>query len=219
MLELSTVQRIVIWILPVLFAITIHEAAHAWVASRFGDTTAKMLGRLSFNPLKHIDLIGTILVPIIVLLLSQFSFVFGWAKPVPINASLLRNPRRDLALATAAGPLSNLIMALLWAICLKLGIVLNPLTSSAALFMVLTGQAGVIINFVLAYLNLVPIPPLDGSRIVASLLPLKQAIQYQKIEPYGFFILLALIFTGALGWFILPLLRWSMAGIYALFGI
>ncbi|ARG97908.1 site-2 protease family protein [Legionella micdadei] len=219
MLELSTVQRIVIWILPVLFAITIHEAAHAWVASRFGDTTAKMLGRLSFNPLKHIDLIGTILVPIIVLLLSQFSFVFGWAKPVPINASLLRNPRRDLALATAAGPLSNLIMALLWAICLKLGIALNPLTSSAALFMVLTGQAGVIINFVLAYLNLVPIPPLDGSRIVASLLPLKQAIQYQKIEPYGFFILLALIFTGALGWFILPLLRWSMAGIYALFGI
>ncbi|KTD25984.1 MULTISPECIES: site-2 protease family protein [Legionella] len=219
MLELSTVQRIVIWILPVLFAITIHEAAHAWVASRFGDTTAKMLGRLSFNPLKHIDLIGTVFVPIVVLLLSQFSFVFGWAKPVPINASLLHNPRRDLALATAAGPLSNLLMAFLWAICLKLGMILNPTTSSAALFMALTGQAGIMINLVLAYLNLVPIPPLDGSRIVASLLPIKQAIQYQKIEPYGFFILLALIFTGALGWFILPLLRWSLAGIYTLFGI
>lgn len=219
MLELSTIQRIVIWILPVLFAITIHEAAHAWVASRFGDTTAKMQGRLSFNPLKHIDLIGTILVPILVLVLSQFSFVFGWAKPVPINASLLRNPRRDMALATAAGPVSNLLMAILWAVCLKIGLILNPSTSNAALFMALSGQAGIIINLLLAYLNLIPIPPLDGSRIVASLLPLRQAIQYQKIEPYGFFILLALIFTGALGWLIQPPLRWSLAGLYALFGI
>ncbi len=219
MLELSTVQRIAIWILPVLFAITLHEAAHAWVASRLGDTTAKMQGRLSFNPLKHIDPIGTVVVPILVLILSQFNFVFGWAKPVPINSLLFQNPRRDLALATAAGPVSNFIMAFLWAICLKLGMTLNPTTSHTALFMVLTGQAGIIINLLLAYLNLIPIPPLDGSRIVASLLPVRQAMQYQKIEPYGFFILLALIFSGALGWLIRPPLRWSLTGLYAIFGI
>lgn len=219
MFELSAVQKIVIWILPLLFAITLHEAAHAWVANHFGDTTAKMLGRLSFNPLKHIDPIGTILVPIVVLILSQFSFVFGWAKPVPINGSLLRNPRRDMALATAAGPLSNLIMAFLWAICLKIGIMLGPRTSNTALFMVLTGQAGVIINLLLAYLNLIPIPPLDGGRIVASLLPLRQAIQYQKIEPYGIFILLALIFSGALGWIISPPIRWSSAALFSLFNL
>lgn len=219
MLELSTIQRIVIWILPVLFAITLHEAAHAWVANRFGDTTAKMLGRLSFNPLKHIDPIGTILVPIVILILSQFNFVFGWAKPVPINSSQLRNPRRDLALATAAGPLSNLIMAFLWAICLKLGLMLDPRTSNAALFMTLTGQAGIIINLLLAYLNLIPIPPLDGGRILACLLPLRQSLKFQKIEPYGIFILLALIFSGALNWIISPPIRWSAAMLYSLFNL
>lgn len=219
MLELSTIQRIVIWILPVLFAITIHEAAHAWMASRLGDSTAKMLGRLSFNPIKHIDLIGTILVPIVVLVLSQFSFVFGWAKPVPINCTMFHKPRRDLALATAAGPLANLVMAFLWAICLKIGYMLHPRSSSTGLFMVLTGQAGIIINLVLAYLNLLPIPPLDGSRIVTSLLPLRQALQYQKIEPYGLFILFILIFTGILGWLIRPPIAWSIAGLYSLFNL
>ncbi|CDZ78633.1 Zn-dependent proteases [Legionella massiliensis] len=219
MLELSTVQKIVIWILPVLFAITIHEAAHAWVASRLGDTTAKMMGRLSFNPIKHIDLVGTIIMPIVVLILSHFSFVFGWAKPVPINSSMFAKPRRDLALATAAGPISNLIMAFLWAICLKIGALMNPSASNTALFMVLTGQAGVVINLLLAYLNLVPIPPLDGSRILASMLPVRQAIQYQRIEPYGFFILLILIFTGVLGWIIRPPITWSLAGLYSLFNL
>ncbi|WP_028387585.1 site-2 protease family protein [Legionella fairfieldensis] len=219
MFELTTIQRIIIWILPVLFAITLHEAAHAWVAYRLGDTTAKMAGRLSFNPLKHIDPVGTILIPILVLILSQFNFVFGWAKPVPINASLLRNPRRDMALATAAGPLANLLMAFLWAICLKSGVMLNPRTSNIALFMLLTGQAGIIINLLFAYLNLIPIPPLDGGRIVASLLPIKQAIQYQKIEPYGIFIILALIFSGALGWLIRPPVNWSLSGLRALFNL
>lgn len=216
MLELTSVQRLVIWILPILFAVTIHEAAHAWVASRLGDKTAKMLGRLSFNPIKHIDLIGTIIVPILILILSQFSFVFGWAKPVPINASYFKNPRRDLALATAAGPISNLLMALLWALCLKLGSLFNPAHSNTALFMVLTGQAGIIINLFLAYLNLIPIPPLDGGRIAMSLLPLRQALIYQKIEPYGFFILLALLFSGLLGWFIRPLVKMSLAVIFFL---
>lgn len=219
MLELSTVQRIVIWILPVLFAITLHEAAHAWMAARLGDTTAKSLGRLSFNPVKHIDLIGTILVPIVVLVLSQFSFVFGWAKPVPIDSRMFHKPRRDLALATAAGPLANLIMAFLWAICLKIGYMLHPSTSTTALFMALTGQAGIIINLVLAYLNLIPLPPLDGGRIMASMLPLKQALQYQKIEPYGLFILFFLIFTGVLGWLIRPPIAWSIAGLYSLFNL
>jgi Zn-dependent protease len=219
MLELSAVQKIVIWILPVLFAITLHEAAHAWVAYRLGDTTAKMFGRLSFNPFKHIDPIGTILVPIVVLLLSQFNFVFGWAKPVPINGALFRNPRRDMALATAAGPLSNLLMAVLWAACLKLGLMLNPRTSTTALFMILTGQAGIIINLVFAYLNLFPIPPLDGGRILASLLPIRQALQYQKIEPYGIFIILALIFSGVLSWLIGPPISWSLMALRSLFNI
>ncbi|MBA2651317.1 MAG: site-2 protease family protein [Tatlockia sp.] len=219
MIELSTVQKIAVWILPVLFAITIHEAAHAWMASRLGDTTAKMLGRLSFNPIKHIDLMGTILVPIMVLILSKFSFVFGWAKPVPINSANFSKPRRDLALATAAGPISNLLMALLWAICLKLGSMNNPNASFLALFMVLSGQAGVIINLLLAYLNPLPIPPLDGSRILASILPIRQAMQYQKIEPYGFFILILLLLTGVLGWLIRPLMSSSIAGLYWLFNL
>ncbi|KTC84166.1 site-2 protease family protein [Legionella brunensis] len=219
MLELTTAQQIAIWLLPVLFAITFHEAAHAWVAYRLGDTTAKMLGRLSFNPIRHIDLVGTIIVPIAVLVLTQFNFVFGWAKPVPINASQLRNPRRDMALATAAGPLSNLVMALLWAGLLKLGASLNFQSSNIALFLVLAARAGIIINLLLAYLNLIPIPPLDGSRIVASLLPRKQAYQYQKMEPLGFIILLILMLTGVLAWLINPPIQWSLAAIRALFNL
>ncbi|CEK11211.1 site-2 protease family protein [Legionella hackeliae] len=219
MLELTTVQQIAIWILPVLFAITLHEASHAWVAYRLGDTTAKMLGRLSFNPIRHIDLIGTIIVPIVVLIVSQFNFVFGWAKPVPINDSQFRHPRRDVALSTAAGPLSNLLMAILWAGLLKLAINLNPQSSNAALFLLLASRAGVIINLLLAYLNLIPIPPLDGSRILASLLPPRQAYVYQKIEPWGFFILLLLMFTGILSWLINPPIQWSLMLLRSLFNL
>jgi Zn-dependent protease len=217
MFELSIAQQITIWILPVLFAITLHEAAHAWVAYRLGDTTAKMLGRVSFNPLRHIDLIGTVIVPILILVLSQFSFVFGWAKPVPINSSQFRNPRRDLALTTAAGPFSNLLMALFWALLCKLGLSLNPRASSSALFLTLTAQAGMLINLLFAWLNLIPLPPLDGSRIVASFLPLKALGPYQKIEPYGFIILLLLMFTGILGMLINPPIRWSWAVLTSLF--
>ncbi|MFA5959852.1 MAG: site-2 protease family protein [Tatlockia sp.] len=219
MFELSSVQRIVIWVLPVLFAVTLHEAAHAYVASRLGDTTAKRLGRLSFNPLKHIDPIGTILVPLVVLIFSNFNFVFGWAKPVPMDSANFRNPRRDIALATAAGPVSNLIMAFLWAIALKIGYTMNPATSNTALFLALTGQAGIIINLLLAYLNLIPLPPLDGGRIAISLLPLRQAIAYQKIEPYGFFILLGLMFTGVLGLVLRPLMDVSMNLLFLLLGL
>jgi len=216
--ELSTIQQIAIWILPVLFAVTLHEAAHAWMANKLGDTTAKALGRLSFNPLKHIDLFGTIIVPLMVLILSNFSFVFGWAKPVPINATLFKNPRRDIALSTAAGPISNLIMAFLWAVILKITLSINP-NSMISLFVILTARAGIIVNLLLAYFNLIPIPPLDGSRIVASALPLRWAIRYEKIEPYGFFILLAIMFTGILNWTLTPLINGSLRVISAMLNL
>lgn len=217
--ELSLIQQIAIWLLPVLFAITHHEAAHAFVAYLLGDTTAKSLGRLSANPIRHIDLVGTILLPIAILLLSNFTFIFGWAKPVPINYSRFKHPRRDSALATAAGPVANLLMAILWAICLKIGIMLHPESSSVALFMVLTGKAGIIINLFLAFLNLIPIPPLDGSRIVSSLLPPKAAITYNKIEPYGFIILMVLMFLGILNFIVTPLISMAFVFIKYLFNL
>ena len=217
MLTLTLIQKIAVWAVPVLLAITLHEAAHAWVASLCGDTTAKMLGRLSINPLRHIDLIGTVAVPILVAVLSQFQFIFGWAKPVPINWARLQKPRRDMALVAAAGPISNLLMALIWAACFKIATMLHPETSVPALFLLLVGQAGVLINLVLAFLNLIPIPPLDGSRIVFSLLPPRQAAHYLKIEPFGFYILIALMFTGVLGWILDPLISWSLSVISMLF--
>lgn len=217
MQTLSLVQTVAVWIIPVLLSITLHEAAHAWVANLCGDTTAKMLGRLSINPFRHVDPIGTVLVPITVAVLSGFHFVFGWAKPVPINWYQLRKPRRDMALVALAGPFANIIMALIWAACIKTGEIWGPNTSTFAMFMVLTGQAGILINLVLAILNLIPIPPLDGSRVVTSMLPPKLAISYSKIEPYGFVIVFALLFTGVLGWFIGGPLFWSVQAIYALF--
>ena len=216
---LSLIQNIAVWVVPVLLAITLHEAAHAWVANRCGDPTAKVLGRLSINPLRHVDLIGTVIVPLLVGVLSQFQFIFGWAKPVPINWRLLRKPRRDMALVASAGPISNLIMALLWATCFKIASMLHPESSHTALFMLLSGQAGIIINLVLAFLNLIPIPPLDGSRIIASILPPRQAIHYLKLEPFGFFILLALLFSGALNGLLSPMLSWSLYFIKALFNL
>ncbi|WP_419420398.1 site-2 protease family protein [Legionella sp. D16C41] len=217
--ELTIIQQIAVWIIPVLFAITLHEAAHAWVAYRLGDTTAKVLGRVSFNPLNHVELIGTIVVPILTLVLSNFTFVFGWAKPVPINAGQLRNPRRDVIFVTGAGPLINFLMAIFWAGLFKIGLLLGPQTSTIALFIILAGKAGIIINLLLAFLNLIPIPPLDGSRIVASLLPIRQAIQYQKIEPYGFFIILLLLVTGILSWLISLPINWSLTALSTLFNI
>lgn len=217
--ELSIVQQTTVWILPVLFAITLHEASHAWVASLLGDTTAKSLGRLSFNPLKHVDLIGTVLIPILTLVLSNFNFVFGWAKPVPINPSNFAHPRRDLALATAAGPLANLFMALLWALLFKVGLLMHYQTSIVAVFIILAANAGIIINLLLAFLNLIPIPPLDGSKIVMGFLSAKQALAYQKIEPFGFVILLLLLVTGILNLFISPPINASLIFLKQLFNI
>jgi Zn-dependent protease len=217
--ELTVIQQIAVWIVPVLFAITFHEAAHGFASYHLGDSTAKLLGRLSLNPFKHVDPIGTVLVPLLVLVLSHFSFVFGWAKPVPINSSQFNNPRRDLALATAAGPLSNIMMAFLWVFLFKLGMLLGPNTSNSVLFIVLSARAGIIINLVLAFLNLIPIPPLDGSKIVASLLPLSTAMQYEKIAPYGFLILLTMMFTGTLNWLIGVPVNWSISALSMLFNV
>jgi len=207
---LSMVQTIAVWVLPVLLAVTMHEAAHAFVANRCGDSTAKMLGRLSLNPLRHVDMMGTFIVPILIGILSQFQFVFGWAKPVPINGSRLHKPRRDMALVALAGPLSNFIMAILWAVVLKLSTFFHPITSYPALFFFLMARAGIFINLVLGLLNLIPIPPLDGSRVMASLLPPSKAIQYLKLERFGFFILIALMFTGVLSTILEPLLRGAL---------
>ena len=213
MLTLTMVQKIAIWALPIIFAITLHEAAHAYVANRLGDSTAKMLGRLSLNPLRHVDLIGTIIVPVFIAVITKFNFVFGWAKPVPINWQQLKQPRRDMALVAFAGPGANFIMAFLWALTFKLSLILDPESSSIALFLLLASQAGILINLILAYINLIPVPPLDGSRIVASILPPKQSATYMKLEAYGLFILLALLFSGMLGWLIKPLLMTTVRGI------
>ncbi len=217
MLSLSMIQTVTIWITPVLLAITLHEAAHAWVANLCGDSTAKMLGHLSINPLKHIDPIGTVVVPILIGMLSGFQFVFGWAKPVPINFSQLRRPRRDMALVGMAGPVANLVMALIWASCAKIGFLLKPEQSQIALFMVLTGEAGIFINLVLAFLNIIPIPPLDGSRIVTSMLPPRFAVYYQQLEPFGVAIVLVLLVTGALGFLLGGPLNWSLYTIHDVF--
>lgn len=217
--SLSMIQKIAVWAIPVLFAITLHEAAHAWAANQCGDSTAKRLGRLSINPIRHIDLIGTILIPLMVGVSTHFQFVFGWAKPVPIHWQHLRNPRRDSALVALAGPASNIIMAFLWAACFKFAIYLNPQASMAALFLLLMGQAGIIINLILALLNLIPIPPLDGSRVVSSMLPQRQAEFYSRLEPFGFLILLILLVTGALGWIMQPILLKALYGMKSLLAI
>ncbi len=193
--ELSLIQRIIVWIIPVIFAITVHEAAHGWVAKKYGDNTAKMLGRLTLNPLKHIDPVGTILLPGI-LLLTGTGFIFGWAKPVPVDARNFKNPRQDMAIVALAGPISNLLMAVGWALIARVGVMVN--VEFMTLPMIYWGIAGISINLVLALINLIPIPPLDGSRVVSGILPNRWAWQYNKLERYGFLILLLMLFTGTL---------------------
>lgn len=195
--ELTLLQKLSIWTLPVIFAITLHEAAHGWMAEKLGDKTARMLGRVTLNPIKHIDPIGTILVP--GLLLFFGGFLFGWAKAVPVTMQNLRNPRVDMAWVALAGPTANLIMAVLWALVLKAGYMLLASSPEIGQFMIYSGIAGVSINIILLVLNLLPIPPLDGSRILSAFLPRKLAWQYNKVEPYGLFILLGLLFFGVLG--------------------
>lgn len=192
--ELSIIQKATIWALPVIFAITLHEVAHGWAALQCGDTTAKAQGRLTLNPLPHIDPIGTILLPLGLLLLSS-PFLFGWAKPVPVNVRQLRNPRRDMALVAVAGPLANLLMALAWAFVFRLGVEFGEEWR----FLAYAGIAGIMINSILMLLNLLPLLPLDGGRVLYSLLPPRLAEGFAKSEPYGFIILLVLLLTGTLG--------------------
>ena len=203
-MELSILQLIAVYAIPVVLAITLHEAAHAFVASRLGDRTAQALGRVTINPFKHVDPVGTLLVPGLILLASKAlggGLLFGWAKPVPVIASNLRSPRRDMGLVAAAGPGANLLMALGWGLAIKAMVV----TGIGDEFFVRMAYAGILVNIALAVLNLMPVPPLDGGRILTSLLPLRLAIPYSRLEPYGIFILLALLATGLLGNVIGPL--------------
>lgn len=217
--DLSVVQRIAAWALPVLLAITVHEVAHGWMALRLGDKTAMMMGRLTLNPIKHIDPIGTLLVP--GLLLVMGGFIFGWAKPVPVTWENLRNPKRDMALVALAGPMSNLLMALLWAAILKLGLVLATAGSAEliALPLIYMGGAGITINLILMVLNLLPLPPLDGGRIVASLLPDKLSWQFNQLERWGFVILLGLMVAGVLGKVLWPPINYLQTQLFMLFGL
>lgn len=214
--ELTLLQRVVVWVLPVIFAITVHEVAHGWVAKKYGDNTAFMLGRLTLNPIKHIDLVGTIILPGL-LLLTGTGFIFGWAKPVPVDPRYFKNPRRDMAIVALAGPVSNLLMAIAWALCVRTGVVLGM--EAISLPLIYTGVAGISINLVLALINLLPIPPLDGSRILTGILPDRLAWQYNRLERYGFIILLLLLMTGALGallaypMFVVQKLFFSIAGL------
>jgi Zn-dependent protease len=205
---LSLIQKLAIFVLPLIFAITVHEAAHGWMARRLGDKTAEMLGRVTLNPLKHIDPIGTILVPLGLYIMT--GFMFGWAKPVPVNWNNLNKPKRDMGLVALAGPGANLIMALIWSILVYAGALMLENFSWLGVPLVLMGVTGVLINAILMALNMMPVPPLDGGRVVYSLLPPKQANAYAKLEAYGLIIVLALLVTGVLHFILEPIVAFTI---------
>ncbi|PKO46098.1 MAG: site-2 protease family protein [Betaproteobacteria bacterium HGW-Betaproteobacteria-22] len=200
-MELSLIQKIVIYALPVIFAITVHEAAHGYAARYFGDMTAHHAGRITLNPIKHIDPFGTILLPALTIMIG--GILFGWAKPVPVNFARLRNPKRDMLWVAAAGPASNFLMAIFWVMVIKLA---AGMPEAIAVPLSLMGKAGIGINIVLMVLNLLPLPPLDGGRIAVSLLPMHLARPFSQLERYGFIILIILLFTGVLGKILMPLI-------------
>ncbi len=202
---INQIQLIAVAALPVLFAITLHEVAHGWVASRLGDQTAAILGRLTINPLRHIDPVGTVLVPIATSMLG--GFLFGWAKPVPVDIRNLHNPRRDMALVALAGPAANLIMAVFWGLIIKVGLAMGSDFGSVAEFLTLSGEIGILINVLLMVLNLVPILPLDGGRVLYSLLPADWARRFGRTERYGLIILVLLLLSGVLGQVLWPVVN------------
>ena len=222
-------KTVAIYALPVLFAITLHEAAHGYVARHFGDMTAHAQGRISLNPVRHIDLIGTVVVPLAILLLTAGKFLFGWAKPVPVNYSALRRPRPHMAWVAAAGPAANLAMAVFWAMLLRAGIAMSERAEAwtevaqvygagglvdaakrhgdgAVEYFIGVAAAGILVNLLLMLLNLLPIPPLDGGRVVTSLLPRRAAWRFAKLEPWGVPLLLLLIFVPVYGSNVLSLI-------------
>jgi Zn-dependent protease len=201
--------------IPIILAITLHEAAHGYVAKMFGDSTAYRLGRVSLNPVRHIDPIGTVALPL--LTLAMGGMLFGWAKPVPVDFGKLHHPKRDMLWVAAAGPAANLAMAIFWVLMVKLAFM--EFTGSFSLPLALMGAAGVLVNAIFMVLNLLPIPPLDGGRIVVSLLPHKQAYQFARIEPYGFFIIIALLFLKVLDYVMWPLVALTIQVIGTLFNV
>ncbi|MBT8420540.1 MAG: site-2 protease family protein [Gammaproteobacteria bacterium] len=197
MTELNLIQKLIVWVPPVLFAITVHEVAHGWVAKRLGDPTAMMLGRLTLNPLKHVDPVGTLFMPGLLLFMGA-PFLFGWAKPVPVTFQNLRRPKQDMALVAIAGPAANLIMAILWSVLLKITLAMPEIAGEQIQLMAYMGFAGISINVALMVLNLLPIPPLDGGRILVSLLPGPWSWHVSRMEPFGFFIVIGLLMFGIL---------------------
>ena len=190
-------QTLLIYIIPLLFAITLHEAAHGWIASKLGDHTARMMGRVTLDPTKHIDPIGTIAIPL-VLLISSSGFIFGWAKPVPINFNALRNGKNGMIWVALAGPVANIVMAVCWLFIMIIAINMNIAV------LIEMGRIGILVNCVLAVFNLLPIPPLDGSRVISALLPNRLAYQYNQLEQYGLYILLGLMFLGGFNYLVRP---------------
>ncbi len=191
----NLIQTVLIYALPVLFSITVHEVAHGYAARHFGDNTAYMLGRCTLNPLKHIDPVGTILMPLLLYFATSGAFLFGYAKPVPVQFGRLRNPKRDMVWVALAGPASNFVQAIFWAILW----VLLPGLGVEEPFFIEMAQAGVLVNLVMWAFNLFPLPPLDGGRILVGLLPWKQAHFVARIEPWGFFIVMGLVIAGVVG--------------------
>ncbi|HEB81680.1 MAG TPA: site-2 protease family protein [Gammaproteobacteria bacterium] len=217
MFSANVLYTIAVWALPVLFAITLHEAAHGWVANRLGDPTAKNLGRITINPIKHIDPMGTVVVPLFLAMISPF--IIGWAKPVPVEPRYFRSPLLDMALVALAGPVSNFLMACGWAMFILLVTQVFTTASTTSLFLVDMGSKGIIINVVLMVLNLFPILPLDGGRVLAGVLPPRLAIPFMQTERYGMLIILLLLVTGLLGKIMWPLVQHFVGLIGALFGL
>ena len=213
-MELTIIQKISAYALPVIFAITVHEAAHGYVARYFGDMTAHYLNRITLNPIKHIDLMGTVILPALLFFMSS-PFLFGWAKPVPVNLSNLRNPKKNMLWVALAGPASNFAMAILWTILL---VRINLFPEQAELFLRVMALAGIQINIVLMVLNLLPLPPLDGGRVAISLLPQPLSNQLAGLERYGFFILIFLLVSGLLSGILTPLINLSTSIIFGIFG-
>lgn len=217
MATFNPIQQFLIWAIPALFAITIHEVAHGWVALQCGDKTAQRLGRLTLNPIKHIDPLGTVILPLALFFLG--GFIFGWAKPVPIDPRNFRNPRPNGALIAFAGPGSNFLMMIIWALVMKVGSLVMTSNPWIGQILMNMGDAGVLVNIILAVVNLIPIPPLDGSRIVANVLSPSAAYHYNRIEPYGIWIVFFLLVSGVLSHFITPIIASVNALVISLLGL